>query len=79
MKHLIEVHFDLLYLFVIFCVLIGVFWFKPEATKEWVAGVIGAILMRIRPQGNDFPPGTDTPLAKPAVPIVDAPVAPPAK
>ena len=52
MKALVQEHFDLIYLFVILCVLLGLFWFKPDLTKEWVAGIIGAILMRIRPGGN---------------------------
>ena len=52
MKELIREHFDLIYLLVILCVLLGIFWFKPEITKEWIAGILGAILMRIRPSGN---------------------------
>jgi hypothetical protein len=41
-------HFELLYLLVILSILLAIYYSKPDLTKEWVAMVIGAILMRVR-------------------------------
>lgn len=56
MKALINEHFDLLYSLLILLVLLGFYYSKLDV-KEWISLVLGAIIMRIRPQGN----GTNNP------------------
>ena len=55
MKDQIKIHFDELLLAFLFLILVAVWFFRPDS-KEWVQGLLAALLIALRNKGQEQRP-----------------------
>ena len=55
----LKIHFDELLLAILFLIIVGVWFYKPDA-KEWAGGLLAALIMALRNKYNGGSSETNT-------------------